>query len=356
MISAGGTGGGVYPALAVVEALDKDIDVLWVGGIGGMEADLVTRAGLRFEAIPAAGLHGVGLRTPANLVRLMKGIFAARKIIRSYRPDVVFFTGGYVGFPVAAAGWRIPGMAYVPDIEPGLALKWISRVVDRIAVTTSDSIEYFKAPDRVVTTGYPVRRDLQVDRQEAREILNLVDSKPVLLVFGGSRGARSINEALWKSLPQLLDAAQVVHITGSLDWPRVPEILEKIPDNSGYHVYPYLHEEMPAALSAADLVVSRAGASILGEFTLLGLPSVLVPYPHAWRYQKTNAGYLVEHGAAVQLDDERLQEELVDTVLGLLNDDERLGAMSESAAALRKPQAARAIAQELRVLAEGGSA
>ncbi len=272
MISAGGTGGGVYPALAVAEALENSMDVLWVGGIGGMEAGLVSRAGLKFEAIPAAGLHGVGLANmPANMVQLMKGTVAARKIIRSYQPDVLFFTGGYVGIPAAVAGKSIPSLAYVPDIEPGLALKWICRMADRIAVTTPESHGYFDRPHRLVTTGYPVRKGLKINRSEARKSLNLEIEKPVLLVFGGSRGARSLNQAVWRDLGKLLEHTQVVHITGQLDWPTVSDVLASLKDGrKGYFPFQYLHDEMSAALSAADLVVSRAGASVLGEFTALG--------------------------------------------------------------------------------------
>ena len=128
LVAAGGTGGGVYPALAVVHALGNNADVLWVGGEGGMEGDLVPRTGLDYASIPAAGLHGVGLRSlPGTLWKLGRGVGAARKILRSFQPDVLFFTGGFVGIPVAVAGRNIPQALYVPDIEPGLAARWISR-------------------------------------------------------------------------------------------------------------------------------------------------------------------------------------------------------------------------------------
>jgi len=356
MISAGGTGGGVYPALAVVEALENSMDVLWVGGIGGMEAELVSRAGLKYEAIPAAGLHGVGLvNIPANMVELMKGTVAARRIIRSYQPDVLFFTGGYVGIPAATAGRKIPSLAYVPDIEPGLALRWICRMADRVAVTTPESHGYFDRPHRVITTGYPVRKGLKINHTEARKIMGLEDDRPVLLVFGGSRGARSLNQAVWRDLARLLEHTQVVHITGQLDWPTVSDTLSSLQGGGkGYYPFRYLHGEMPAALSAANLVVSRAGASILGEFTALGLPSVLVPYPYAWRYQKTNADYLVRHGAAVQIEDDRLQDDFASTVLDLLADRDRLEVMAAAAKELARPEASAAIAAELHSLAEKG--
>ena len=150
----------MYPALAVFERLanDRSTEVLWVGSEGGMEADLVTRAGINFTTIPAAGVHGVGLKAlPGNLARLMRGYGAARKVLRAFKPNAMFFTGGYVAGPVAVAGRKIPTAIYVPDIEPGLALKLLARFADRIAVTAEDSRPYFPQDERVVVTGYPVR-------------------------------------------------------------------------------------------------------------------------------------------------------------------------------------------------------
>ncbi len=157
----------------------------------------------------------------------------------------------------------------------------------------------------LTVTGYPTRPDLRSwDRQAARKALQLETDLPVLLVFGGSSGARSINRALLASLPGLLEEMQVVHLTGRLDWPEVQAaweaMKETLPDSRvrRYHLYPYLYEEMGAALASADLVLSRAGASILGEFPMFGLPAILVPYPYAWRYQQLNARYLEQHGAS----------------------------------------------------------
>ncbi len=216
LICAGGTGGGVYPALAVRQALDVSHDVLWVGGEGGMEAGLVKRAGIPFRAIPAAGIHGVGLRSlPGNLWRVLRGIGAASRILREFKPDAMLFTGGYVAFPVAIAGRRIPSLVYVPDIEPGLALRAISRFARCIAVTADESRAFFDQQAPLVVTGYPTRPDLaRWTRQTARAHLGLDATLPTLLVFGGSKGARSINTALLDGLPALLQRAQVIHISG----------------------------------------------------------------------------------------------------------------------------------------------
>ena len=325
-----------------------------------MEADLVRRAGIPFEAIPAAGVHGVGVRAlPGSLMRLARGIPAARRVIARFQPDVLFFTGGYVGVPVAVAGQRLPQAVFVPDIEPALALRLISRFADVITVTTEESQAYHPASKRVVVTGYPARPDLgAATQQDARRRLGLRADLPALLVFGGSRGARSINEALWACLPELLGAAQVIHITGALDWNRVPEVRSGLPVDLSerYHPYAYLHEEMGSALAAADLAVSRAGAATLGEYPRLGLPAILVPYPHAWRYQKVNAAYLEQRGVAIILEDKDLKENLAAAVLELLEDRERLEAMRRAARALDRPGAARRIAAEIERLAMGREA
>ncbi len=355
MICAGGTGGGVYPALAVHSALTSlyaDVETLWVGSEGGMEADLVKRAGLPYRLIPAAGLHGVGLRAlPGNLLQLGRGVLASQRILHGFRPDVLFFTGGYVSVPMAFAGQRIPMLLYVPDIEPGMALKALARFADRITVTAPDSQRYFK--QKVIVTGYPLRPDLaNWARYQARTALGLSSNKPTVLVFGGSKGAHSLNQAVLDHLPALLELAEVVHISGQLDWDEVEEAEAglKSAQKKRYHTFPYMHE-MGKVLAAADLVVSRSGASCLGEFPFFGLPAILVPYPHAWRYQKVNASYLAQHGAAVILDDSRLQEELLDTIKVLLDNPGKRESMKAAMRSLSKPDAAQAIASQLMELA-----
>jgi len=358
LICAGGTGGGVYPALTALNALremEPGLDACWVGGEGGMESRLVERENVPFKSIPAAGVHGVGLRQlPANLLRLARGVLSARSILREYRPDVLLFTGGYVAVPMALAGARIPTLLYVPDIEPGLALKTLARFADRIAITAADSRRYFRRPERLVLTGYPVRPGLSAwPREKARAALNLNSSSPVLLVTGGSKGARSLNNAVLANLPALLDMVELIHVTGELDWDTVnAKGSELSPEQQArWHRFPYLHEQMGAALSAADLAVSRAGASTLGEYPLFGLPAVLVPYPYAWRYQKVNADYLVSHGAAVIVEDARLQDQLLPAVRDMLADAGKLNSMRAAMRSLARPDAASGIARQLQDLA-----
>lgn len=326
-------------------------EILWLGGESEIDQDLLARFGVNYQTIPAAGVHGVGVKElPGNLYQLLRGLFKARKILREFKPDVLFFTGGYLAVPTALAGWSIPSVLFVPDIEPGLALKTIARFADMIALTAERSRQYFRTKDKMVVTGYPVRSELKTwTPEKAREVFRLQNDLPVLLVFGGSKGARSINQALTAVLSELLEVTQVIHITGKLDWEKLQNLPEKLPAQlrERYRIYPYLYQRMGAALTLADLVVSRAGASVLGEFSYFELPAVLVPYPYAWRYQRVNAQYLVDQKAAVMIKDQDLEPRLLTTVRELIGDPERLHKMSENMARTAKPDAAKSLAHLL---------
>ena len=332
------------------------LEVLYVGGAGGVEERLVERAGVQFVGVPAGGVHGLApWRVVWNFVKLLRGAWAAYRLGRRARPAALFATGGYASVPVALAAWalRAPILVYLPDIEPGQAVRVIARMAARVAVTAEDSRSYFAA-GKTIVTGYPVRDEFYgLDRTEARGSLELDFDRPVLLVMGGSRGARSINQALSGVLEQVLEMAQVVHVSGELDWPWVSERRGALPAalKARYRAFPYLHERMGAALAAADLAVCRAGASTLGELPFFGLPAVLVPYPHAWRYQRVNADWLAGRGAAVRLDDGRMPDELLPMLRQLLDDRERLSGMRIRMHALARPDAAANLAAELRALA-----
>jgi UDP-N-acetylglucosamine--N-acetylmuramyl-(pentapeptide) pyrophosphoryl-undecaprenol N-acetylglucosamine transferase len=347
----------VYPALAVHGALTSKVagvETLWVGGEGGMEESLVKRQSIPYRSIPAAGVHGVSLlKLPRNLTQLARGVLTARRILHDFKPDVLFFTGGYVAVPMALAGYFIPTLLYIPDIEPGMALKSLARFADVIAVTTEESQKFFNK--RVYETGYPLRPELALwERQIARQHLGISSSLPVLLVYGGSKGARSINMAVWNHLLALLAKFEVIHISGETDWQNVKTMSGQLPAELAvrYHGMPYLHE-MGAALACADLVVSRAGASTLGEYPLFALPAILVPYPHAWRYQKVNADYLTRRGAALILEDHRLNNELLTTLNVLVQNPNKLKAMRAAMFELSHPRAAEKIASALIQLAGG---
>jgi UDP-N-acetylglucosamine--N-acetylmuramyl-(pentapeptide) pyrophosphoryl-undecaprenol N-acetylglucosamine transferase len=248
---------------------------------------------------------------------------------------------------MALAARKIPSLLYVPDIEPGMALKFLAGYAKIIALTTEQSRKFFKDSSKLVVTGYPTRSNLTTwNRQSARTQLNLHNQLPVILFLGGSKGARSINNALLEILPQLLEKAQVIHITGQLDWNTINDERSKLSSSNitNYHAFPYLHENMGAALQAADLVVSRAGASTLGEYPLFSLPALLVPYPHAWRYQKINADYLSNHQAAVTVPDEELPSKLLPAIFSILENPDKLSTMKLAMANLARPNAAANIA------------
>lgn len=355
LICAGGTGGGVYPALAVHDVLTskvEDVETLWVGGEGGLEESLVKRQGIPFQSIPAAGVHGVSpLLLPRNFLLLARGVLAAFGILNDFKPDVLFFTGGYVAAPMAFAGRSFPSLLYVPDIEPGMAIKSIARFADIIAVTTEQSQKFFNK--RVYETGYPLRPDLALwNRETAHRHLGISGKLPVVLVFGGSKGAHSINLAVLNNLRALLEKCEIIHLSGEGDWQTAQRARQELPVElaARYHALAYLHE-MGAGLAAADLVVSRAGASALGEFPLFALPAILVPYPYAWRYQKVNADYLTRRGAAIMLQDNRLNDELLVTLTVLLDNPNKLKAMRAAMFELSHPRAAEKIASALLQLA-----
>jgi len=340
----------VYPALAVLQAIEDKVDeILWVGGEGGMEVELINRLNIPFASIPAAGIHGVGLKSlPANLWKLIQGLFASQKLLKQFNPDVIFFTGGYVAGPMAFASLNVPSVLFVPDIEPGLALKFLSKFASKIALSSQKSVEYFQNSKKCVITGYPTRRELfAIKKEDATKKFHFSDDKPVVFFFGGSKGARSINRAVLRFLPELLQKSNVIHMTGKLDWDEVQENSKKINPQliANYRMFPYLHEEMRDALSAADLVISRAGASTLGEFPLFGLPAILIPYPYAWRYQKVNAQYLVDQNAAILINDEDLEQKLFNQIDSLLNDNEKITNMKSAMKKLSTPEAAKKIGE-----------
>lgn len=330
------------------------LDLLWVGSEGGMEASLVARADIPFTAIAAGGVRGMAPWIVArNLGRLSRGYWKARGIVRQFRPDVVFATGGYVGVPVVLAGREIgaPSLVYLPDIEPGLAIKALARLVDRICVSFATSRQYLPAA-KVVETGYPVRAELSGpgDKTAARELLGLEPDMATVLIFGGSRGARRINQAALGAAARLAARAQVVHVTGELDAASARAAVDGLPDaaKAHYHVFAYLHDEMVDALRAADIVVSRAGAATLGEYPAVGLPAILVPLPISGGHQQPNAEFLVRAGAALTIPDAELDaDRLAHAVISALDNPTRLQAQAQAMTRLARPDAARRISQTL---------
>jgi undecaprenyldiphospho-muramoylpentapeptide beta-N-acetylglucosaminyltransferase len=346
------TGGGVHPALAVLQTMgDKAPNVLWIGSESQMEVELLSKQKLNFKSIPAAGLHGVGLtHLPGNLVKLVRGYIKAHRFIHLFQPDVIFYTGGFISIPVALASRGVPSVVFVPDIEPGAALNFLIKRCTLITTVTEDTRKFIPQNKKVEVTGYPIRSDLsEWTRENGRKEFGLKNDLPVLLVFGGSKGARSINQALYPILEELLQQIQIIHLCGEDNWEETRQVKSNLPQSVSvrYLTFPFLQSQMGAALASADLVVCRAGASTLGELPFYRLPAILVPYPHAWHYQHTNAEYLVNHGGALLLEDKELQTNLLATVMNLIHNQSTLTNMSNSMHELARLGAAQRIGQLL---------
>ncbi|MBN1581350.1 MAG: undecaprenyldiphospho-muramoylpentapeptide beta-N-acetylglucosaminyltransferase [Anaerolineae bacterium] len=355
LISGGGTGGHVYPALVVADALKtiyKDAQILYVGSSDGMEKEIVARTDLLYRAVDAGQVRGMSPWTLfKNLGRLWQGYRQGHNLLVEWPADAILVTGGYVTVPMALAAWRrhIPVMIYLPDLEPGWAIRFMSRFADRIAVSFDEVSAWFPK-HKVWTSGYPVRTALfDANRNSGYETLGLNPGIKTLLVFGGSRGARSINRAVGTILHDLLARYQVIHVSGQLDWVWIDEKRRELAPElqKRYRAYPYLHDELPAAFAVADLVVARAGAATLAEWPAVGLPSILVPYPYSGQHQQKNADFMVAHGAAVCVNDSELETQLKSVIDGLLEDELALQKMGERARALFRPDAARKLASEL---------
>jgi len=359
----GVTGGHVYPALAVIEALSTDQrlaadgdTVAWVGTSAGVEQRLVAQEKLPFYAVPAGALRGVNPWVALkSLGDLLSGYRQARALVRAWMPDVVLSTGGYVSVPLvlAARSLGCPVMIYLPDIEPGFAVRFLALFAQKVAVSFPETARWFSR-DKVLVSGYPVRRALYTtDKATARRTMGLSTELPALLVFGGSRGAHSINQAVERNLEALLELTELMHISGDADYGALEASRQQLPEpiRSRYHLQSYLDDAMVDALVAADLVVARAGAATLGEFPAVGLPAILVPYPYSGQHQYANARYLAQRGAAVVIDDGELCGQLVSQLRGLLGDGQRLQSMRQAARAVAVSAAASRIARALEDLA-----
>lgn len=324
-----------------------------MGNASGIEADLASRAGLPFQGISTASLQGSAPWTlPSRLARLARGTAQSVRVVDRFSPQAVLATGGYVCAPPIVAAWmrRVPSLVYLPDLAPGLAIRFLARFATRVAVSFPPSKGFF-GPGKAVVTGYPVRAELfEADKLSSRHRLGLDEAVRTLLVFGGSQGAHSINVAVSEALEELLEICQVVHVSGDADANWLCARRDALPLGvaKSYSLYPYLHEKMIDALAAADLVVARAGAATTSEFPALGLPSILIPYPYAGRHQELNANYMVEHGAAVKIADADLEKgALSRTVADLFADQQELARLSDGARRLAQPSAARRVAQLL---------
>lgn len=352
-LAGGGTGGHVYPALAVAQALrqelsDAPLEVQYIGVRGRLDEQIVGAAGLPFAAVRAGALRvGSPWGALRGLANLLVGAAQAWRLLGRCRPDVVFATGGYASVPVGIAARlrRQPLVVYLPDVRPGWAVRLLARLATRIATTTERSFSALPA-GKAVATGYPVREAFwSADWEAARTKLGLPLDEKVLLVSGASQGAHSLNVAVSEQLDALLEFCHLVHLTGRADETAMRARQEALPQGKRvrYHLFSYL-EDMADAMAAADLAVMRAGASVLGELPAAALPAVLVPGAYEGWDQMPNARHLEERGAAVVLENDRL-DRLATLVRELLADDERRRAMAEAARRLARPDAAQRIAR-----------
>jgi UDP-N-acetylglucosamine--N-acetylmuramyl-(pentapeptide) pyrophosphoryl-undecaprenol N-acetylglucosamine transferase len=365
ILTGGGTGGHIYPALAIARGLQKEdprTEILFVGTETGLETDVVPKAGFKLATVSAQGLERrLSLQALAAGGRLLAGCVQARRIIRQFRPDVVVGTGGYVCAPVVlmAALAGIPTAIHEQNAFPGLANRFLARFVDRVFLTFGDARQHFCRKARTTVTGLPVRPEiLNSTREAGRAFFGLDRDRFTLLVMGGSRGARSINRSIVSVYKEIArhPGIQVLHITGAADYEATLAALRdtglELANCGNIILKPYVYE-MEHALAAADLVVCRAGAATLAELTVLGKPAILVPFPYASEnHQEYNARSLVNRQAAVMILDRDLTgDRLWAEVLSLLAEQERLALMREQSLASGKPEALARITGSIRELA-----
>jgi len=346
ILAGGGTGGHVIPALAIANELKKsyNADVLFIGTARGIENRLVPDAGYELRLIRVGALKNVSLATRLKTAfDLPRALWAAGGTLTDFAPDVVIGVGGYASGPamLAALVKHIPTLAFEPNVVPGFANRIVAKFVSAAAVHFEETADYFRHAE---VTGVPVR-------QAFFDIVPKRGGTPTLLVFGGSQGAHAINQAVFRCLPVLLREAPGIHIlhqTGERDYNDALAAYEKIKTQSSpltFEVFKFI-DDMPAAFARTDLVVCRSGASTVAEIAAAGKPAVFVPFPHAADdHQRVNAEALARHGAAVVVEESKLEGVwLAETVATLLSDAQRLSHMSEAAHSLAHPNAARDIA------------
>jgi UDP-N-acetylglucosamine--N-acetylmuramyl-(pentapeptide) pyrophosphoryl-undecaprenol N-acetylglucosamine transferase len=359
LIAAGGTGGHIYPALAVASALRRQPEgasVDWLGGRRGLESALVPAAGIQFHSLALRSLRSVELDRHLVLdpIRLALSVPEALWRLLRRRPDAIFTTGGYVAIPVllAAALLRVPTLLWEGNVIPGRSSRLVARLASAVAVS-------FEATCRALgrrpcyETGTPIRHVAPIDRPAAREALGIPADGRLLVAFGGSQAVRTLNRAVTEALPGLVERWWLIHLTGDDGKPDADAARQRLPESlrERYRPEAFLGESLLEALAAADLVLGRAGSSTLAEVAALGIPSLVVPYPYAGAHQQANARALVDAGAARLVADEELDGERLLEEVAWFSDPSRRAAMAAAAQALGRPGAAAAVGDLLRALA-----
>lgn len=352
IISGGGTGGHIFPAIAIANALkeiDKNVEILFVGAEGRMEMEKVPAVGYKIEGLWISGLQR--RLTVQNLMfpfKLISSIMRSKKIIRSFMPDIVVGTGGFASGPLlrVATGMKIPALIQEQNSFPGITNKLLGKRVNKICVAYEGMEQYFPK-EKIIITGNPVRQDilsLEGKKEKAINFFGLDSNKRTLLVIGGSLGARTINESIM-SLLELLSQnnIQLIWQTGK----GYIEIAEKTFIKERGWVGAFI-TKMDLAYAAADIVVSRAGAISLSELALVKKPCILVPSPNvAEDHQTKNATTLVKKNAAILVKDSEAREKLGKEIISLVNDIQIQNKLSKNISKLAFPNSAEVIAKEV---------
>lgn len=338
------------------------VEFLYIGVEGGIEERIAPAHGIPLVTLSLATPEGL-LQTGIAAIQMGFGVLRSLLAFFKFRPQVVFSTGGFVSLPATVAAWlaRIPVVVYLPDVRMGRSVAFAAPLARRLAVTSDESLSFLKSNNKAAVTGYPVRTGfLTMDRSTARRRLGIAGDEKVLLVMGGSLGARAINQAIVAELPDLLATSTVIHVCGAANYDDVTAVRNTLPKHlaSRYRLEPFLDEEdMAAAMFAADLAVTRAGASILGELPAAGLPGIVVPLPAARVHQDANATALSSRGACIILANHELPNgSLTELILGVLADDGRRAKMRRAMEAFARPNAADDIARIIMESSNGRAA
>jgi UDP-N-acetylglucosamine--N-acetylmuramyl-(pentapeptide) pyrophosphoryl-undecaprenol N-acetylglucosamine transferase len=349
IISGGGTGGHIYPAIAIANALkaaNQNINILFVGALGKMEMEKVPKAGYKIIGLPITGIQrSLSFENLKFPFRLVKSLFMARKIIKDFKPDIAIGVGGYASGPLllAANQMNIPSIIQEQNSFAGITNKYLAKKAKAICVAYTGMEQFFPA-NKIIFTGNPVRSDileLTTKRERALSHFNLIPNKKTLLIIGGSLGAKTINESIDEGLVKLQEAGfQIIWQTGKLYIEKAKKSAENL---HNIYVSDFIYE-MDLAYSAADVVISRAGALSVSELCLAIKPSILVPYPFAAEdHQTQNALNLVNKNAALMVKDIDAKDQLIQKTIDLLADNQLQKTLSENIAKLGKPNAANEI-------------
>ena len=360
LIAGGGTGGHIYPALAVAQSLRtrSEADVHWLGGHRGLERAIVGASGIPFRRLVLRSLRTTerDIHLVLDPLRLGASVAQATAILARERPAAIFTTGGYTAIPVlmAAAPMRIPVVMWEGNVIPGRSVRATARLAGVLAVSFAPTCAALRAGGPCYVTGTPIRDLRALDREAARTHFGIPPGARMLLVFGGSQAVRRFNTAVGEALPRLVEQVHVVHVTGDEGYAAALAAREALPADrrERYRPVPFLREDMADALCAADLVVGRAGSSTLAEVTALGLPMVVVPYPHAAGHQRANARVLADAGAARLIEDEAFDGAALLEATALLDDPAAHALMAAASRTLGRPGAADAVAELVLAAAE----